>query len=732
MSVLPAREFFGRERELDELLRHARGSGGMRLYAAPWGGASELLRQAADRLFFDSRNIVPFYFAFRSADTSARKVGARFLREFLLQSVAFRRTDPSIYSASPEVCELAELAPAVDAEWFEKLIKQCDIESPARDETSFIRNCLSAPLRIASSGSRVFVMIDDLHELANIDDGDAVLAELTDVYSRTTVPFVFSARRRFQVSGIALKPFDITDLEREKASEFVTQLADLMVVTVNDQTRDLIAAQTGGRIGFINSLFTSASYARRPLDTFQHVEQVYTDAILKGSLGGYYSDVIDEACAMPAIRREIIRLVNDGLTTTARTGIDIWQRTLKLDNAEFRKMIETLDVAEIVSLDGSRITVANENPVMADTIRSRYRIECRNESRAVVAGETLAGALKRAPRMMARLYRRESSVGLAEIISAFNSQSVPLAILDYGRFRSSFKGHSQEEITDRIQAEGDRITLPQMVHVAPATEYHSSLSELIEPGRAVVALGFDDQSYTDSGQVVWIAAEIDSRLETDRETAEEWCERLKGVAEENDFPNYKIWLTATEGFTDGALEVLREYGAHGSSRRQVLLLRDLLGAREPVSSGSEGTEYEIVVPVGEDTELIAAHALEEIARRHKFPPKAINQLKTALVEACINAAEHGLAPDRKIHQRFVVSDDRVTITISNRGIRLADKLAERDEQKAVQPVEAESPDTRRGWGLNLIRGLMDEVHVEPVDDGTRITMTKILKEKAAV
>ena len=139
----------------------------------------------------------------------------------------------------------------------------------------------------------------------------------------------------------------------------------------------------------------------------------------------------------------------------------------------------------------------------------------------------------------------------------------------------------------------------------------------------------------------------------------------------------------------------------------------------------------MVIPIGEDTELIAAHALEEIARRHNFPPKAINQLKTALVEACINAAEHGLAPDRKIHQRFIVSDDKITISISNRGLRLADKLADRDATDAkVEP--SESPDTRRGWGLNLIRGLMDDVRIEPVDDGTRITMTKFLREDARV
>jgi anti-sigma regulatory factor (Ser/Thr protein kinase) len=102
-----------------------------------------------------------------------------------------------------------------------------------------------------------------------------------------------------------------------------------------------------------------------------------------------------------------------------------------------------------------------------------------------------------------------------------------------------------------------------------------------------------------------------------------------------------------------------------------------------------------------------------------------------LVEACINAAEHGLAPDRKIHQRFLVSDDKITMSISNRGLRLTDQLADRD-QSQPQQIEAESPDTRRGWGLNLIRGLMDDVRVEPVDDGTRITMTKFLREEARV
>ena len=732
MSALPAREFFGRRAELDRLLRHSSGAGGLRILSPPWGGASELLRQTFDRLFFEDGEIIPFYFALRASDEAAEKAAVRFLQEFLLQVTSFRNRDPAIYSSAPEVCELSELTTTQDSQWFARLIEKCDIDSPARDQRSFIRNCLSAPLRAFAGGVHVFVMLDDLHNAAQIENGRKLLAEIADVYSRTDVPFVLSARRRFSIDGIRLSALELDDLDNVRGGEFVTALADTTNVAINDQTRDLITTQTRGRFGFIRSLFLAARAARRPLDSFQHVEQVYTEEILKGGLGAYYQDTLSNAVFDIATRRELVRLLYDGLSGGgARMQLDLWQRKLDKDAVQFRSVIEAIDLAEMVSLDGSLLRVPAENHVFADTIRARYRIECNTEPRAVVAGEILAGVLKRAPRMMARLYRREASIGLAQILSAFNCQEIPRALLEYGAFRTNYKGLSSEDLNARLAEDADRIMLPQVVHTAPAEEYYQKLTDVTEPERTVVAIGFSDQNYAEDGQITWLAAEIESKLEADRETSETWCERLKAAADANNLSSYRIWLVSPEGFSDGALDALAEYNAIGSSRRQVNLLRDLLGAVEPFATETEGVEYEMVIPVGEDTELIAAHALEEIARRHKFPPKSINQLKTALVEACINAAEHGLSPDRKIHQRFVVSDDKITISISNRGMRLADKLARSDEmEERPQPVE--SPDTRRGWGLNLIRGLMDDVRVEPVDDGTRITMTKFLREDARV
>jgi serine/threonine-protein kinase RsbW len=168
--------------------------------------------------------------------------------------------------------------------------------------------------------------------------------------------------------------------------------------------------------------------------------------------------------------------------------------------------------------------------------------------------------------------------------------------------------------------------------------------------------------------------------------------------------------------------VLTERKAFGSSHQQFGLLVKTLHAENLVKSRLATNEYEMIVPMGGDTEMIAAHALEEIARRHLVPTRAINQIKTALVEACINATEHSFSPDGKIYQKFVVEDDKISITISNRGIKIPHKKI------AEAVIEINPNEGRRGWGLKLMRNLMDEVKFEKVDDGTRITMVKLLNK----
>jgi anti-sigma regulatory factor (Ser/Thr protein kinase) len=118
----------------------------------------------------------------------------------------------------------------------------------------------------------------------------------------------------------------------------------------------------------------------------------------------------------------------------------------------------------------------------------------------------------------------------------------------------------------------------------------------------------------------------------------------------------------------------------------------------------------MVVPMGEDNELIAANTAEQIAKRLTFRPEAINQIKTAIVEACINASEHSFSPDRKIYQRFRVESDRLVITISSRGIVPANLTARRADQKQKKRQKKDAvgdlSSSEHSWMRSSLNGSM--------------------------
>ena len=92
-------DFVGRTTELDRILSHAKresGPYGLAVLAVPSAGTSELLRQTYDRLFIEQEDLIPFYFEIRPDDPTAQNAAIRFLYEFLLQTVAFRRRDAKI------------------------------------------------------------------------------------------------------------------------------------------------------------------------------------------------------------------------------------------------------------------------------------------------------------------------------------------------------------------------------------------------------------------------------------------------------------------------------------------------------------------------------------------------------------------------------------------------------------------------------------------------------------
>ena len=99
-------------------------------------------------------------------------------------------------------------------------------------------------------------------------------------------------------------------------------------------------------------------------------------------------------------------------------------------------------------------------------------------------------------------------------------------------------------------------------------------------------------------------------------------------------------------------------------------------------------------------EKIAMASVATIAARMGFPPDRIEDIKTAVAEACINAIEHGNDLEVNIPVIIELSEgsNKLEIKVSDIGRSLI---------PSPLPTAGHSP-RHRGWGMFLIQNLVDE------------------------
>ena len=729
-------EFVGRDRELDQIARHASRSAearGLLLLAAPPAGVSELLRQAFDQLFAQRGDAIPIYFSLTQHDGLAVDAAVRFFTTFLQQYIAYRRVDPSLCEAPLSLKELVELALPTDYEWIAGLAQSFERENAAGDTQALIQLCLGTPQKAAAAGQIIFPMIDGVHFAGDFRGRIGFGRQLAEIIARSKSPFAIAGPRR-QVMDLIREADDVEGaspvihlerLDDAHAARLVEQASRRYEVEINEQTRDLMVQQFAASPFFITSMMQAAQQANTPLNSFVNCQRVYVDQLLGGQINRYFASIFDRLTPDAQIRKNLLRVLYESLLSeTHKSSLWTWKKRIGADASEFEHIVHQLHVRELVNSSGSFVEVNSESTVWLDYLRATYRVEGAGEPRALVVADTLTQTLKRAPRTMARHYRRESAVGLRDLLARFNCQEVAATLFHDDRFKTAYKGIEPEQVAASLDAEADLIRLPQIVHVAACGSF-TATSRFGDEERCAVGHGFEAADYVDQSEIVWLAAEVESKLEAGRELAQEWFDRLTDLARRCGFAKVRVWLIAPEGFSAEACRFLTRRSAYASSRRQIELLSARIkpGVESREAHPDAANEYELVIPMGQDTELIAAHAVEQIARRLNFPAQAINQIKTALIEASINAAEHSLSPDRKIYQRFRAENDKLVVTVTSRGIVPADMRVEVDG-RTVSP----SDQNRRGWGLKLIRTLMDEVEFEHVDDGTQLRMVKYLKK----
>jgi len=147
------------------------------------------------------------------------------------------------------------------------------------------------------------------------------------------------------------------------------------------------------------------------------------------------------------------------------------------------------------------------------------------------------------------------------------------------------------------------------------------------------------------------------------------------------------------------------------------------GPARPELLAPGAREITLTIPVAPDMEIVAAAQASAVGETIGMARDKIDEVKLALVEACINAFEHSHTRDERVHVTFRVGREKgeewLEVEVGDQGHGFD-----------VSSLEPPSPEKtfgerrKRGWGLQIIRSLMDSVEIQSGDKGTRIMMRK--------
>ncbi len=135
---------------------------------------------------------------------------------------------------------------------------------------------------------------------------------------------------------------------------------------------------------------------------------------------------------------------------------------------------------------------------------------------------------------------------------------------------------------------------------------------------------------------------------------------------------------------------------------------------------SDTVRKRLVLPKAARAELLAVQAVEDIGKRVAFPHDTLAEVKLAVVEACLNALEYG-AGEVVVEVVAHPGDSApwVEVAVEDHGPGFSPARVPRPALGAKLRARR-----KRGWGLELMRRLMDEVEISSQPGLTRVHMIR--------
>jgi len=133
----------------------------------------------------------------------------------------------------------------------------------------------------------------------------------------------------------------------------------------------------------------------------------------------------------------------------------------------------------------------------------------------------------------------------------------------------------------------------------------------------------------------------------------------------------------------------------------------------------EPQRVHLVLPRHPHAELDAGHAVETLGLEVGFSHDTLAEIRLAVVEACLNALEYGGGEVEIEVTACADGSPRLEVSVIDHGPGFDPTVVPRPQLRAKLRA-----DRKRGWGLELMRRLMDEVEISSRPGRTQVRMVR--------
>ncbi|HSB30988.1 MAG TPA: ATP-binding protein [Candidatus Sulfobium mesophilum] len=392
---IPAKDYLDREDELAYLKRLA----SLRrdtladnvLLIGPRGiGKTEFLKQLYRSLFWDSKDVVPFYYSFKTAALKSTTFARDYFARFVKQYVAFVKKEPlHVNNMSMPLPRLIPLISNLGLDWLIDCIDDFQQNTDQGDLYGQLLSAISTPVNAAVRGGLpVLVMLDDFtasEELHETKRGDApgLTSLFEESMKNSLCPHIITGSPSAKLEAIFSDPALHKGTERMRLyplpedaayALFSSLLAKMKISFDREAALDIIRRVKGSPLYIRNMARAAWKMKKNNLDK-KDFSECYSFEIIEGETAFYWSSVFSESLRDKGIRRTILELL---MHRIARGETGDQERLSKVLGVREPRLSEALDALELNDFGGS------DDLLLKDFVQSLYFREVEGKTGAEI------------------------------------------------------------------------------------------------------------------------------------------------------------------------------------------------------------------------------------------------------------------------------------------------------------------------------------------------------------